>query len=140
LRALALVEKVASGDAAAQRVAASTEQGAAALPATAKVVSAYQVRLSSIKSTLTVRRRLAAIRLAWAPLPTEDAIVHTAIKDARRHGRLVWIAEPFGWPNCAGCWPHARTTRSAGATAPYCCWALPVCCGAPNLLPSKSPI
>lgn len=68
------------------------EMGFVAMPATPKTVGAYLVRLSQIKSPATVRRRLAAIRLAHqlarAAMPTDDPEVQTALRGARRqHGR-----------------------------------------------------
>jgi integrase len=68
--------------------------GFVALPATPQTVAAYLVTIAKAKSPATVRRRLAAIRLAHRlarqPTPTDAAEVHMALKGTRRrHGRPV---------------------------------------------------
>ncbi|MFZ6765034.1 site-specific integrase [Pseudoroseomonas sp. WGS1072] len=71
-----------------------TAMGFVALPATPKTVAAYLVTSAKTKSPATVRRRLAAIRLAHRlahqPTPTDAAEVQMALKGTRRrHGRPV---------------------------------------------------
>lgn len=66
--------------------------GFVAMPATPKTVGAYLVHLSRTRSPATVRRRLAAIRLAHrlarVAVPTDDPEVGTTLRGAqRRHGR-----------------------------------------------------
>jgi len=70
------------------------EMGFVAMPATPKTVAAYLVSIAKRRSPATVRRRLAAIRLAHRlareAAPAEDAEVQIALKGTRRrHGRPV---------------------------------------------------
>jgi integrase len=69
-----------------------TAMGFVALPATPNTVSAYLAQLAKTRAPATVRRRLAAIRLAHQlarqPVPTTDPAVETTLRGTRRrHGR-----------------------------------------------------